>query len=261
MQACGVVPLGQPNNHSLQSLGVVAFSSHQPYGQKKKSKNNPQERMQFVCRRHLSLNGSIHPLGSSSGAAKAASSLLRSTLRSSVGCGQLASRARYSTGSLVVSATGEGLCTTVIAGANQQHKAVFDEPTAVGGTDKGLTPLEGMLGSLAACEAATAQVVAKKQHLHLGKLSFRIEGMYDLSAVAKYEPEKEGEKRPPPPPTHFQKVEQHVSVQMEAPTKDKFDRFRNALEELCPVTSLLRAAGVPLVTHWKVEALPPNAQP
>lgn len=59
---------------------------------------------------------------------------------------------------VLVSAESVGARTQVKDEPERKHTFVFDEPTKVGGTDTGPSPLQGVLGALAGCENATARM-------------------------------------------------------------------------------------------------------
>jgi putative redox protein len=66
--------------------------------------------------------------------------------------------------------------TEVKAGA---HTFFIDEPKNLGGNDKGANPLNTLLGSLAGCENAIANIVAKEMKFNLNGIDFKIQGTLD----------------------------------------------------------------------------------
>ncbi|KAL6066131.1 Bifunctional alpha/beta hydrolase/OsmC family protein, variant 2 [Balamuthia mandrillaris] len=175
---------------------------------------------------------------------------------------------------VVVSGKGHNVQTIVHCGEKKHHHLVLDEPKAMGGEDTGPTPLEALLSALAACETATARaycpplktmqyclllavlvancfrnntdLLAKRMKMRLGDMAYHIEGFYDWSAFSKGTDT----------PTHFYKIVQHISVEMDGSMeKDQVVEFQRKVERLCPVSSLIHAAGVEVHTHWKTEAL------
>ncbi|KAL6054071.1 Osmotically inducible protein C [Balamuthia mandrillaris] len=147
---------------------------------------------------------------------------------------------------VVVSGKGHNVQTIVHCGEKKHHHLVLDEPKTMGGEDTGPTPLEALLSALAACETATAHLLAKRMKMRLGDMVYHIEGFYDWSAFSKGTDT----------PTHFNKIVQHISVEMDGSMeKDQVVEFQRKVERLCPVSSLIHAAGVEVHTHWKTEAL------
>ena len=59
------------------------------------------------------------------------------------------------------------------------HQVIIDEPERLGGTDKGMNPLELLLSSLGACQTIVAQMSAKKFGIQYDHLSVDLEGDID----------------------------------------------------------------------------------
>ncbi|MFZ3589480.1 OsmC family protein [Bacillus sp. DJP31] len=59
------------------------------------------------------------------------------------------------------------------------HNYYLDEPTSVGGENKGPTPLHALLGALASCESITAFAAAKVMNIQVDELTFDINGELD----------------------------------------------------------------------------------
>lgn len=58
---------------------------------------------------------------------------------------------------------------------------IIDEPTTLGGTDKGPNPVEYLIGAVGSCFAITFQVIASQQGIKLEKVDVNIEA--DLNAA------------------------------------------------------------------------------
>ncbi|MCM3731208.1 OsmC family protein [Fictibacillus nanhaiensis] len=75
-----------------------------------------------------------------------------------------------------IETTSQKVTTEVKAGA---HTFFIDEPKNLGGNDKGANPLNTLLGSLAGCENAIANIVAKEMKFNLNGIDFKIQGTLD----------------------------------------------------------------------------------
>jgi putative redox protein len=75
-----------------------------------------------------------------------------------------------------IETTSQKVTTEVKAGA---HTFFIDEPKNLGGNDKGSNPLNTLLGSLAGCENAIANIVAKEMKFNLNGIDFKIQGTLD----------------------------------------------------------------------------------
>lgn len=60
------------------------------------------------------------------------------------------------------------------------HKVIIDEPLELGGTDKGMNPVELLLSALGACQAIVARTYAKKFEIDLQDFRVELEGDLDL---------------------------------------------------------------------------------
>lgn len=62
----------------------------------------------------------------------------------------------------------------------RQFSYIVDEPAELGGTDKGPTPLEALLGALGACQAMVARFYAESYGVQLDDLEIELEGDIDF---------------------------------------------------------------------------------
>lgn len=136
-----------------------------------------------------------------------------------------------------VQAKGTGKRTDV---TTKGHSFTIDEPTSVGGTDVGASPLEYLLGALAGCEEVIAQGVAKKLDFKLDGMEFDVQGVLDPRGLA-------GDPGVKP---YFQKVTTTVRVQT-SETSERVQQLQEAVEKQCPVFTLIQAAGVEIETRWE----------
>src|SRR5690625_7358959 len=56
------------------------------------------------------------------------------------------------------------------------HKLTIDEPKNLGGTDKGMNPVEVLLAGLGACQSIVARTYAEKFDIRLDAFSVELEG-------------------------------------------------------------------------------------
>jgi putative redox protein len=55
------------------------------------------------------------------------------------------------------------------------HAFVIDEPTSLGGTDRGPSPMRAVAGALAACTAITVEMYANRKGWDLGAVEARVD--------------------------------------------------------------------------------------
>lgn len=109
---------------------------------------------------------------------------------------------------------------------------VIDEPTSMGGTDAGPSPVQVLLMSLAGCLNVTGHEVAKQRGLTLNGMKISIEGELNPCAFmgCSYE-ERAG----------FQTVSVRIEPDfVNAPAED-IDEWLKETEMRCPVTDNIRA--------------------
>ncbi|MEA4971909.1 hypothetical protein SDC9_117375 [bioreactor metagenome] len=66
------------------------------------------------------------------------------------------------------------------------HKVKLDEPISGGGTDKGMNPVEMLLGSIAACQTITTAIYAESMGIKIDDLSIDVEGDMDSAGFMGY---------------------------------------------------------------------------
>lgn len=109
---------------------------------------------------------------------------------------------------------------------------VIDEPTAMGGTDAGPSPVQVLLMSLAGCLNVTGHEVAKQKGLTLHGMKINIEGFLNPCAFlgCSYE-ERAG----------FQSVNVKIDPDFENATAEEIDQWLQETEDRCPVTDNIKA--------------------
>ncbi|MEM1352928.1 MAG: OsmC family protein [Pseudomonadota bacterium] len=69
---------------------------------------------------------------------------------------------------------------SVVSVHTRSHRWIVDEPEHKGGSDLGPTPLESLLGPLAACEAVVLKLVAEAIGFRCSDLEITCEGTADM---------------------------------------------------------------------------------
>lgn len=121
-----------------------------------------------------------------------------------------------------------------------KHTITIDEPKNLGGTDKGIDPLSNLLASLAGCENAIANFVAKEMKFDLQGIKFNVDGELD----------SEGMMGDPNVRAHFQTVNIEAIVETTEP-EERVQELKEKTDARCPVYNTLKAADVTLNSIWK----------
>ncbi len=117
---------------------------------------------------------------------------------------------------------------------------VTDEPTERGGTNMGATPVETVLAGLCGCDAVITHMVAEIIGFEYSGIDYECEAVIDprgsrgVSGVRPY----------------FETVNFTIRVKSNE-TPEKFAKLRKNVEHRCPVSNLIRDAGV----EFNVEAV------
>jgi uncharacterized OsmC-like protein len=126
------------------------------------------------------------------------------------------------------------------AGAASEHTLRDLAPLKLDAGQAAPSPLELLLASLNGCTAILAAMVAHEQ-------GFRYEGL-DLDAAG--EVDYRGLMGEPGVRPYFQAVRQTVWVRTDEP-ETRIAALQAEVERRCPVSTLLRAAGVDLESSWR----------
>lgn len=114
-------------------------------------------------------------------------------------------------------------------------KVTMDEPPSMGGTDTGMSPVEGLLVALGSCQVVTASAFAKSQGIDLKDYWVEIEGDLDPAGFMKGAPGV---------PVGFQEIRLKVHIKTDA-SEDKVEAFQKFVESRCPVDrSLVQGVAV-----------------
>ncbi|MCF6138646.1 OsmC family protein [Pseudalkalibacillus berkeleyi] len=124
-------------------------------------------------------------------------------------------------------------------GKSHEHSVVIDEPANMGGTDEGANPLATLLISLAGCENAIANFVAKEIDFDLKGIKFEINGDIDPKGMM-------GDKSVRP---YFQKITVNATVETSEP-QERIDELQEIVDSRCPIYTTMVAADVEMVPNW-----------
>ena len=117
----------------------------------------------------------------------------------------------------------------LVENESRGFKIVMDEPENLGGTDKGMNPVEGLLVSLGSCLVIVGSAFAKGQGIDLQDLWVETEGDLDPDGFLLG---KEGV-RP-----GFDDVRFTIHIKSSSP-EDKLREFQKFMESRCPVSDTL----------------------
>ena len=112
----------------------------------------------------------------------------------------------------------------------RDFRLVLDEPTEIGGADRGPRPIELVLAALGACQEITYRLYADTLGIPLRGVSVRLEGRLDYRGLFAV---KDGI-RP-----GFRDVRAVVTIDSPASAED-LDRLKAAVDRHCPVLDILR---------------------
>jgi uncharacterized OsmC-like protein len=118
---------------------------------------------------------------------------------------------------------------------------VTDEPISRGGTNEGPTPVETVMGGLLGCDSVITGMVAKLLDFEYGDVEYVCDAEIDPRGV-------HGVKGFRP---YFEKVTVQKAIKTNEPV-DRIEKLKKNVEQRCPVSNLIRDAGVDLHIEWVV---------
>jgi len=118
---------------------------------------------------------------------------------------------------------------------------VTDEPTARGGTNEGPTPVETVMGGLCGCDAVITHLVAGLIDFEYGDIEYVCDAEIDPRGVHGVEGFR----------PYFEKVTLKKTIKTNEP-EDRIEKLKKNVEQRCPVSNLIRDAGVDLHIEWIV---------
>lgn len=111
---------------------------------------------------------------------------------------------------------------------------LFDEPEELGGTDKSMNPVEGLLCALSACQTIVAYSFAKSQGIKLEEFSVDLEGDLDPDGFMGLADVRNG----------FQEIRYTMHFKADN-TQEEVEKFAEFIETHCPVGDSIQN-GVPM---------------
>jgi uncharacterized OsmC-like protein len=107
----------------------------------------------------------------------------------------------------------------------RNFKVIMDEPPSLGGTDKGMNPVEALLCALGSCQCIVGAAFAKQHNIDLKGIWAEIEGDLDPDGFLQG---KEGV------PVGFKQVRIHLHINADVDDQKKRE-FAEFIESRCPV--------------------------
>lgn len=111
------------------------------------------------------------------------------------------------------------------------HKLTIDEPKNLGGSDKGMSPVEVVLAGLGACQSIVARIYAEQFKINLEEFSVDVEGDLDLDGFLGKSDVRPG----------FSKIRYTYTIQTDA-SEESVKAFIEHVEKNCPVGDSLANA-------------------
>ena len=103
-------------------------------------------------------------------------------------------------------------------------KIVLDEPKELGGTNKGMNPVEALLCALGSCQTIVASAFAKAKGIDLQDFWVELEGDLDTDGFMGKADVRPG----------FQEIRFKMHIKSNSP-KEKIEEFVKFIENTCPV--------------------------
>lgn len=113
--------------------------------------------------------------------------------------------------------------------SSRDFSFILDEPKALGGSNKGMNPIEALLNSLGACKAIVARSFAKAKGFNFTELKIELEGTLDVDGFTGKNPNaKKG----------LTKIHSKYYIKTDEPD-EKVEKFVKFMEETCPVRNTI----------------------
>ncbi len=125
----------------------------------------------------------------------------------------------------------EGL---LVEAESRGFKVVMDEPAQLGGTNKGMNPVEMLLSSLGGCLSITMSAFSKAAHVDIKNLRVHVTGDLDPEGfLGTNDQVRKG----------FSQIRYEVEVETDA-SEEKVNKLLQMVEERCPVSDTLMGVEV-----------------
>jgi len=121
---------------------------------------------------------------------------------------------------------------------------VIDEPTERGGTNMGPTPVESVMGGLCGCDAAITHRVAQLLKFEYGDVDYVCDAEIDVRGSRGVQGVR----------PYFEKVTVTKTFRTNE-TAERVEKLKANVEQRCPVSNLIRDAGVDLHIEWVIEPM------
>lgn len=118
---------------------------------------------------------------------------------------------------------------------------IIDEPEARGGTDKGATPTEALMVSLAGCTTVVAHRIAGRLGIELEDMTVDVNAEFDRRGVM-----QEEHLKVPFPTMHLD-----ITVTTDA-ADDLMAALAEDLKKFCPISNVIRESGTELTETWNI---------
>ncbi|WP_035051007.1 OsmC family protein [Carnobacterium pleistocenium] len=138
-----------------------------------------------------------------------------------------------------ITATSKGMQTII---NSKGHEIIIDEPLQMGGKDEGANPLGAFIASLAGCENAIANMVAKEIDFDLQGIAFDIRAEMNPEGMM-------GNKNVRP---YFQSVTINARVKT-SESEERIIELQQIVDSRCPIYTTLKAADVEMTPIWTKE--------
>ncbi len=112
----------------------------------------------------------------------------------------------------------------------RDHALTIDEPSGIGGTDAGPSPVEVILAALGSCQEITYRAFATALGIELDRVSVELEGDIDFRGFFAVDDSV----RP-----GFENIRAIVSIESRAP-REQLEKLRDVVNAHCPVLDILK---------------------
>lgn len=110
----------------------------------------------------------------------------------------------------------------------RNFKIIYDEPEDMGGTDKGLNPVEALLATFGACQSIVASAFADANDFSFEEFWIDLEGDIDLDGFMGISDVRKG----------FQEIRYTVHFKTNE-SQEKAEAFADFIEDTCPIGDCL----------------------